>query len=455
MIGKITKGARPGGLGRYLHGPGHRNEHTHGGRAGAMVIGGNLGREGDRRHHGWVADLTDYAKTARGKKPIWQVSLRNDDSDRVLSDDEWAEAGQLMAEDMGYDDRPWVMVRHADDHVHIVMCRQGDTGPMWNDRNDRARMMTAKSKLEERYGLTSVPVPDRHQKAADKTMHKLTQGEVAKTKRTGRIPARVRLAERVRQAQETALKGGGRKMFEQQMGGLGVSYRTSTTKAGKMRGYAFHLEGDLDADGQPIYYPASKLDKSLSWSKLGPELDSAPDLHESEWTVMESLGSRQIKHEAEARADAAAPEPDLKKRRLEPSTYYERRRTKARQQWQADWSQAHDQAKTELRTTAILDNLPRQTKDIDQGLKEAWTERLPRIGKTSKQRNSRTQAQNQAREEVDRLRQLHQQDQQKQREAENQAQVQRDIAARSRRHHMNMPQSPQNAPQSDDYQPGD
>src|SRR5699024_2839006 len=236
VITKITKGARAGDIGAYVHGPGDRDEHTYGGEPGGMVIGGNLGREGARSHKGWAADMHHYAKQAKGKKPIWQASLRNADDDRVLTDEEWSEAGQLFAEEMGYQDRPWVMVRHADDHVHIVMCRQGDDGAMWDDRNDRPRAMAAKSKLEERYGLTQVAVPKTHQAAAERSAHKLTQGEHAKAHRTGETPPRVRLAERVRAARKTAVEAGGREMFEQQLEGLGVEHRATTTKAGEMRG---------------------------------------------------------------------------------------------------------------------------------------------------------------------------------------------------------------------------
>lgn len=444
MIGKITKGSRPGDIARYLHGRGNRDEHTYGGQPGGMVIGGNLGREGSRDPRGWAADMDSYARTAKGKLPIWHASLRNADGDRVLSDEEWAEAGQLFAEEMGYQDKPWVMVRHADDHVHIVMCRQGDDGPMWSDRDDRPRMMAAKSKLEKRYGLTEVPVPEQHQEAADKAGHKLTQGEIAKAHRTGETPPRVRLAERVRRARATAMDGGGREMFEAQMDGLGVEFKMSTRKDGTPRGYTFHLRGHEDEAGQPVWFPASKLDRSLSWSNLRDDLESAPPASKPR-----SLAFGQAWGTAEMRAEnAAAAVPEPKRPGRFTSKRKQARRQEAYEQAKID---ASANAVANYRMKGVLDMISRDATSIDLDLGKSWTQRRRRLGKSLEQRKADQQADLDA--EAQRQARADRQKQRKQQQR--QAEIARERAEKKRLDEMFKPSySPPSAPQKDEKQPG-
>lgn len=151
MIAKITKGSRPGDIAAYLHDRGKANEHRYrldDGREheGGRVIGGNLGREGDTQGKSWAMDMRSAIDTRerRTKDPVWHVSLRNAPGDRHLSDAEWAEAGQLFAERMGYADHPWVMVRHGDDHVHIVASRVDERGKLWSHSKDFYKAQSAR-----------------------------------------------------------------------------------------------------------------------------------------------------------------------------------------------------------------------------------------------------------------------------------------------------------------------
>ena len=65
--------------------------------------------------------------------------------------------GQSFAEDMGFAERPWVMVRHGQDHVHLVVFRVSDTGEVWHGRNDRRAAQSACTKLEREHGLEQAP----------------------------------------------------------------------------------------------------------------------------------------------------------------------------------------------------------------------------------------------------------------------------------------------------------
>lgn len=162
MIAKITRGTRPGDIAAYLHGPGKANEHHytagHVRRSGGVVIGGNLGREGNTDGGSWAADLREAAATRPEiTKPIWQVSLRTAPGDRMLTDAQWRDAGTVMAERMGYEEHPWVMVRHGEDHVHIVVSRISDTGQVWHARQDFRAAQSAATALEKHFGLLQAP----------------------------------------------------------------------------------------------------------------------------------------------------------------------------------------------------------------------------------------------------------------------------------------------------------
>ena len=162
MIAKITRGKNPGDIGAYLHGPGKANEHTYtaaGQRvSGGVVVGSNIGAEGQTDPRWWAAELRKAVNTRPEiKNPVWHTSLRNTKGDRTLSNEQWADIGQSFAEDMGYAEHPWVMVRHGDDHVHIVVSRIDDACEVWHARNDRRAAQTACTKLEKSYGLEAAP----------------------------------------------------------------------------------------------------------------------------------------------------------------------------------------------------------------------------------------------------------------------------------------------------------
>ena len=162
MIAKITRGNNPGDIGAYLHGPGNANEHVYefGGskHSGGIVIASNIGMEGHLEPSKWAGELRKAINTRQEiKNPIWHTSLRNTAQDRTLSDATWADMGQSFAEDMGFADHPWVMVRHGHDHVHLVVSRVSDTGEVWHARNDRRAAQSACTKLEQEHDLQQAP----------------------------------------------------------------------------------------------------------------------------------------------------------------------------------------------------------------------------------------------------------------------------------------------------------
>jgi hypothetical protein len=162
VIAKITRGNNPGDIGAYLHGPGKANEHVYevagSKRSGGVVMASNIGMEGHTDSSQWAGELRKAMHTRPEiKNPVWHASLRNTAQDRTLSDATWADIGQSFAEDMGFADHPWAMVRHGHDHVHIVVSRVSDTGEVWHARNDRRAAQSACTRLEKEHGLEQAP----------------------------------------------------------------------------------------------------------------------------------------------------------------------------------------------------------------------------------------------------------------------------------------------------------
>lgn len=162
MIAKITRGTRVGDIAAYLHGPGKADEHQYvkdGQRhSGGVVIASTIGAEGATDPAEWAADLRHTQQTRPDiTKPIWQTSLRAAPGDRKMDDREWADAASRFMDEMDVGDRPWVAVRHGDDHIHIVLSRVSDDGEVWHGRNDRRAAQRACTVLEEAHGLSQAP----------------------------------------------------------------------------------------------------------------------------------------------------------------------------------------------------------------------------------------------------------------------------------------------------------
>ncbi len=283
MIAKITRGSDPGRIGAYLHGPGRAEEHVYEGRLGGAVIAGTVPVLEARSGVEWVAEMrAAITRRADITRPVWQASLRSAPGDRVLSDREWSDAAQGFATSMGFDGHPWVAVRHGADHVHVVVSRVDHAGEVWHGRFDRRLAQQACARLETEYQLQAAPrsravpvVPGQRQVAGGPADGQLTQEEWRRAVATDTTPTRVVLTERVHTAAVLAA-GRGRAAFETELAGVGVAFVANEASTGRMNGYRFADPAHQDTAGEPVWFKASQLDKTLSWAALSKRLSDPP-----------------------------------------------------------------------------------------------------------------------------------------------------------------------------------
>lgn len=319
MIAKISTGSDPKGLAAYLHGPGKATPHSYRNEAGRLieggtVIGGSVQVTGKNPQR-WGRDFERAAATnARVGKSVWHCSLRCAPGDRRLTDTEFADIAQTVAERMGFENHPWVAVRHDDDHIHIAVSRVDFQGVTWKNSHDRWKVVEVMREVERAHGLTEVASPERARG------RQVSSGERRAAVRAGKVSQREGLREIVTAARDIAA-GQGMEAFEAALAANpvapSVQFRRNVAKTGRMNGYSFNLPGYVDAAGKPVWLPASKLDRGLSWSQLEKALNGPLP-------------------------DRIAAEGDVARRRLERASTWELRRREAGQEQfaAARWEQA-------------------------------------------------------------------------------------------------------------------
>ncbi|MEU7802660.1 relaxase [Micromonospora arborensis] len=204
-------------------------------------------------------------------KPVWHCSIRlaPEDRDRVFSDATWGHMAREMLTEAGLAtgvDDPglrWVVVRHNDDHVHIVATLVREDGRTNWARNDYPKCVKATYNVARRYGLR------RHVPPADRTAHRRPHPvEVSKARRQGRAGTpRDELRRRVRAA--VAAASNEREFFERlrETGAL-VRLRYSSTNPNQVTGYAVALPGAHTGTGQPVWFGGGRLAADLTLPKL-------------------------------------------------------------------------------------------------------------------------------------------------------------------------------------------
>ncbi|GGY67106.1 relaxase/mobilization nuclease domain-containing protein [Streptomyces xanthochromogenes] len=287
MIPKIILGKGPKAVRRtigYLFGPGRANEHIDphlvaSWNGFAPDPGRSPHRDRREVEDQLATQLDQPVKMLGDKAPryiVWHCPVRAAPEDPILTDDQWAEIARRIVAAAGIapegdeDACRWVAVRHADDHIHIVatLVRQDGRRPK-RDHDQRAVQREAR-KIEVDYGL-------RRLKPGDGTAAKRpTSKEHFKAKRLGQdATSREILRLRVRRAVAAAASEA---EFFAFLTATGVDVRPKTEPSGDVTGYSVALPGDVNKQGEPVWFAGSTLAGDLSLPKIRARLaDTSPE----------------------------------------------------------------------------------------------------------------------------------------------------------------------------------
>ncbi|RJK95939.1 relaxase/mobilization nuclease domain-containing protein [Vallicoccus soli] len=288
MIGKIVRGSDVAGLLRYLYGPGRANEHTDPHLVGAwddpqlLEPAVREGRHDVRR----LANLLEQPLQACPRppaNPVWHCALRVAPTDPRLSDGQWGAVAREVLDRTGLVPPAagaspediigcrWVAVRHAEDHIHLVVTLAREDGRPARPSNDYYRVGRACRDLEDRYHLVRTAPRDRT------APRRPTRAETEKAARHAR-----REAPRLTLRREVRIAAAGATSTEDFLDrlrnqGLLIRERHSRQHPALRTGYAVAWPGDHDDRGQPVWFGGSKLAPDLAlprlerrWARRGP-----------------------------------------------------------------------------------------------------------------------------------------------------------------------------------------
>lgn len=315
MIGKVLRGRNAGGLIRYLFGPGRANDHDQphvvAGWDDAADLDPPITAQGKRD----VRDLIDglnlpLAGADAPDRCVWHCSLRTAPDDPILTDQQWADVAAEVLDRTGLAPRGddggcrWVAVRHADDHIHLVVTLARQDGRRVALHNDFYRVGEACRAVEERYGLRVTAGRDRT------AARRAGRAEIEKAARIGQSEtARDRLRREVQTA-AAASTSEGEFLGRLRAAGVMVRERHSEHKPGERTGYAVAWPGFRNRDGEPVWYGGAKLAADLSLPKLRRHWGGhTPEGRQQGW---ECVGARvRLRHTVETVAATAGDLPSF------------------------------------------------------------------------------------------------------------------------------------------------
>jgi len=244
-------------------------------------------------------------------RPVYHLAISAADTDRTLSDGEWADVVAEYVHRIGLapqgDEEAvrWVAVRHADNHVHVVATLARQDGRRVWPRNDFYRAREASLAVEARYGLTRTSPADRTgDRQTSRAEQRRHARQVELRAATGRPAPAGPDREVLRGKIRAALAGAN--SFEEfsdrlSLDGVLVRPRMSTLDPEEVTGYAVALRprGTDAADGaDPVWFGGGKL---------------APDL------TLPQLKARWCREPAEARQEASTTRARTAGLELDPS----------------------------------------------------------------------------------------------------------------------------------------
>ena len=186
-------------------------------------------------------------------KAVLHVSLNLPHSDH-LDDKAFVSFGCDYLTKLGFDNNQFIMYRHTDtehEHIHIIANRVRYSGRITSDSNIKRRSRKILDDLEKKYGLTQIV-------GNTNTKKSLTQKEIEKTLRTGNIPIKLVLHDKIGSAISESTDT---TEFITLLEGQHISPRFNVSKTtGRVSGISFNYQG--------VVYKGSTLGKKFSWNSI-------------------------------------------------------------------------------------------------------------------------------------------------------------------------------------------
>jgi len=209
----------------------------------------------------------------RPAQHVWHCSVRAAPEDPILTDGQWADIARRIVHATGIapegDDAAcrWIAVRHADDHIHILATKVRQDGTKPRDSFSYKQAQAEARRIEADYGLRRVTPGD------GTAAKRPTRAETEKAHRTGRSRTpreQLRTIARTVVAVSTSPEE-----YLHLLVGSGILVETLRFPSGDIRGYKVALEGDTNAEGQPIWFSGSALAPDLSYPQIRDRLSAA------------------------------------------------------------------------------------------------------------------------------------------------------------------------------------
>ena len=184
---------------------------------------------------------------SRVENPVFHAFLRLP-SGESLTNDQWRAVAALYLERLGYTNTAYIVVKHPENHIHIVASRirfDGSSVPTWQER---WKSLGAMQEIEREHGLSHPRTrPSREQPSR---LVRVSAVEQRMAERLGERPVKVELARRIDAALERS--DGSREDFTRTLTEAGVQVHWSAGKDGAVRGASFELSEYQRAAASPL-----------------------------------------------------------------------------------------------------------------------------------------------------------------------------------------------------------
>jgi hypothetical protein len=265
MIARISRGSDLDATLRYLYGPGHRDPHhdphlVAGFRPPAWLE--PPVREDGTRDLRELTELLIQPIVALHNPGnsllVWRCSLRTAPTDRRLSDSEWADITSvvLTRTGLGWGGVRWIAVRHATDHIHVVVTLADPSGIRRRPFFDWTAVRKACRIIEERYDLRRTAPIDRTPASSPSR---------AEMDRAGALPPRYVLHDAIHAA---AVVAADEDDFFGRLDEAGIAIHRRRDGSGDVCGYAVALPEYVDHNGSPYFFGGGTLAPDLTLPKL-------------------------------------------------------------------------------------------------------------------------------------------------------------------------------------------